>query len=107
MKKIIETVVSYAGITIAAASVGVIGGVVVVSQEVEPAWYKAVAGVWPKLDGTVQQEVASAMSGGYISRWESMALNDRILGRVMVYQKVGPSDGRPKEELKALVEAAK
>jgi hypothetical protein len=69
MKKIIEAVISYAGITIAAASVGVIGGLVVVSQEVEPAWYKAVAGVWPKLDGTVQQEVASAMSGGYISRW--------------------------------------
>jgi hypothetical protein len=40
MKKIIEAVISYAGITIAAASVGVIGGLVVVSQEVEPAWYK-------------------------------------------------------------------
>jgi peptide deformylase len=31
MKKIIEAVISYAGITIAAASVGVIGGLVVVS----------------------------------------------------------------------------
>lgn len=106
-EKIIEAVISYAGITIAAASVGVIGGLVVVSQEVEPAWYKAVAGVWPKLDGTVQQEVASAMSGGYISRWESMALNERILGHVMVYQAFDPADRRPKEQLKALVEAVK
>jgi hypothetical protein len=36
-----------------------------------------------------------------------MALNERILGHVMVYQAFDPADRRPKEQLKALVEAVK
>lgn len=107
MKRILEKVISYTGIAIVATSVGVIGGVLVASQEVEPAWYRTVVVAWPELDTAVRHEVASAMKDGRISRWESMALNERIVVRMLRYEAVDESDREQKEQLKKLVEAVK
>lgn len=110
MKKLLETVMSYAGITLAGTLIGVIGGVVVAAQEVTPYTYQSFVEVWPKLDKDLKDEISAAMADGRISRWESTDLYRRLFDAqhaLLVRPSLDVSLDESRTKLKELIEAAK